>query len=46
MCADAVESINCVWLSLVVVIGLAANFFLDAWWVDFRHLAGDRLVRR
>jgi divalent metal cation (Fe/Co/Zn/Cd) transporter len=34
MRADAVESITCVWLSLVVVIGLAANFFLDAWWID------------
>lgn len=34
MRADAVESITCGWLSLVVVIGLIAKFFLDAWWVD------------
>jgi divalent metal cation (Fe/Co/Zn/Cd) transporter len=34
MRADAVESITCGWLSLVVVAGLVANFLLDAWWVD------------
>jgi len=34
MRADAVESITCGWLSLVVVIGLTADFLLDAWWVD------------
>jgi divalent metal cation (Fe/Co/Zn/Cd) transporter len=34
MRADAVESITCGWLSLVVVIGQVANFVLDAWWVD------------
>ena len=32
--ADAVESIACGWLSLVVVIGLTADFLLDAWWID------------
>ena len=32
--ADAVESIACGWLSLVVVIGLTADFLLDAWLVD------------
>jgi divalent metal cation (Fe/Co/Zn/Cd) transporter len=34
MQADAVESITCGWLSLVVVIGLTANLLLGAWWVD------------
>jgi divalent metal cation (Fe/Co/Zn/Cd) transporter len=34
MRADAVESVTCGWLSFVVVIGLIASFFLDAWWVD------------
>jgi divalent metal cation (Fe/Co/Zn/Cd) transporter len=34
MRADAVESITCGRLSLVVVIGLIANLLLGAWWVD------------
>lgn len=34
MRADAVESITCGWLSLVVVIGLIADLLIDAWWVD------------
>jgi divalent metal cation (Fe/Co/Zn/Cd) transporter len=34
MRADAVESITCGWLSLVVLIGLIANLLLGAWWVD------------
>jgi len=34
MRADAVESITCGWLSLVVVIGLTTDFLLGAWWVD------------
>jgi divalent metal cation (Fe/Co/Zn/Cd) transporter len=34
MRADAVESITCGWLSLVVVIGLTADFLLGGWWVD------------
>jgi divalent metal cation (Fe/Co/Zn/Cd) transporter len=34
MRADAAESITCGWLSLVVVVGLSADFLLDAWWVD------------
>jgi len=34
MRADAVESITCGWLSLVVVIGLTADLLLGAWWVD------------
>ena len=34
MRADAMESITCGWLSLVVVIGQIADFLLDAWWVD------------
>jgi len=32
--ADAVESITCGWLSLVVVIGLTAQYLTGAWWVD------------
>ncbi|HEX5228114.1 MAG TPA: cation transporter [Bryobacteraceae bacterium] len=32
--ADAVESITCGWLSFVVVLGLAAQLVLGAWWVD------------
>jgi divalent metal cation (Fe/Co/Zn/Cd) transporter len=32
--ADAVESITCGWLSLVVVIGLLAQLALGGWWVD------------
>ena len=34
MRADAIESITCGWLSLVVVIGLLAELGLGAWWVD------------
>lgn len=32
--ADAIESVTCGWLSLVVVLGLAAQLALGAWWVD------------
>jgi len=32
--ADAVESITCGWLSLVVAIALVAQLALGAWWVD------------
>lgn len=31
---DAVESVTCGWLSFVVVLGLAANLLLGAWWID------------
>jgi Co/Zn/Cd efflux system component len=34
MRADAVESITCGWLSVVVVVGLLADLLLGAWWVD------------
>lgn len=34
MRADAAESITCGWLSLVVVVGLLANWLIGAWWVD------------
>ncbi len=34
MGADAIESITCGWLSLVVVVGLVADLLLRAWWVD------------
>jgi divalent metal cation (Fe/Co/Zn/Cd) transporter len=32
--ADAMESITCGWLSLVVVVGLAVEGITGAWWVD------------
>jgi len=32
--ADAVESITCGWLALVVVGALVAQFLVGAWWVD------------
>ncbi len=34
MRADAVESITCGWLSLVVVVGLVARVLVGAWWID------------
>jgi len=34
MRADAIESMTCGWLSLVVVVGLVANLVLGAWWID------------
>jgi divalent metal cation (Fe/Co/Zn/Cd) transporter len=34
MRADAMESITCGWLSLVVVASLVAQALLGAWWVD------------
>jgi divalent metal cation (Fe/Co/Zn/Cd) transporter len=34
MRADAIESVTCGWLSLVVVAGLVANLLLAAWWID------------
>jgi divalent metal cation (Fe/Co/Zn/Cd) transporter len=32
--ADAVEAITCGWLSSVVVIGVAAQYLVGAWWID------------
>jgi divalent metal cation (Fe/Co/Zn/Cd) transporter len=32
--ADAVESITCGWLALVVVVGLAVEWLTGVWWVD------------
>jgi divalent metal cation (Fe/Co/Zn/Cd) transporter len=32
--ADAVESVTCGWLSLVVVLGLGAELVFSAWWID------------
>jgi divalent metal cation (Fe/Co/Zn/Cd) transporter len=32
--ADAIESITCSYLSLVLIIGLAATRLLDWWWLD------------
>ena len=34
MRADAIESITCGWLSLLVVVSLISNALLAAWWVD------------
>ena len=34
MRADAIESMTCGWLSLVVVVGLVANLLLAVWWID------------
>jgi divalent metal cation (Fe/Co/Zn/Cd) transporter len=34
MRADAMESVTCGWLSLVVVIGLVVEGLTGAWWVD------------
>jgi len=34
MRADAMESVTCGWLSLVVVVGLVAQAATGAWWVD------------
>jgi divalent metal cation (Fe/Co/Zn/Cd) transporter len=32
--ADAIEAVTCGWLSLVVVVTLAAQWFFGAWWID------------
>ena len=32
--ADAVEAITCGWLSVMVVVGLMAQYLTGAWWVD------------
>jgi divalent metal cation (Fe/Co/Zn/Cd) transporter len=32
--ADAVESIACGWLSLVVVAGLTVQYLIGTWWID------------
>lgn len=32
--ADAVESITCGWLSMMVVLGLAAQYLIGSWWID------------
>ncbi|MGO8831719.1 MAG: cation transporter [Roseiarcus sp.] len=32
--ADAMEAVTCGWLSLVVVVSLAAQWAFGAWWVD------------
>jgi divalent metal cation (Fe/Co/Zn/Cd) transporter len=38
--ADAIESLTCGWLALVVVVALAAQLLVGAWWVDaFASLA-------
>lgn len=32
--ADAAESVACLWLSLVVIIGLIVQLVVGAWWID------------
>jgi divalent metal cation (Fe/Co/Zn/Cd) transporter len=32
--ADAMEAVTCGWLSFVVVISLAAQWLVGAWWID------------
>jgi divalent metal cation (Fe/Co/Zn/Cd) transporter len=32
--ADAAESVACLWLSVVVVVGLVAQLAFGAWWID------------
>jgi len=32
--ADAAESVACLWLSVVVVVGLLAQLAFGAWWID------------
>ena len=32
--ADAAESLACLWLSVVVVLGLLAQLAFGAWWID------------
>lgn len=32
--ADAMEAVTCGWLSLVVVVTLAAQWLIEAWWID------------
>ena len=32
--ADAMEAVTCGWLSLVVVVSLAAQWLFGAWWID------------
>jgi divalent metal cation (Fe/Co/Zn/Cd) transporter len=32
--ADAMEAVTCGWLSLVVVVSLAAQWAFGAWWID------------
>jgi divalent metal cation (Fe/Co/Zn/Cd) transporter len=32
--ADGIEAVTCGWLSLVVVVSLAAQWLIGAWWID------------
>jgi len=32
--ADAMEAVTCGWLSFVVVVSLAAQWLIGAWWID------------
>src|ERR1700680_1671983 len=40
MRADAIESVTCGWLSLVVVVGLVGNWLVAAWWGGGGRCAG------
>jgi divalent metal cation (Fe/Co/Zn/Cd) transporter len=32
--ADAIEAVTCGWLSFVVVVSLATQWLIEAWWID------------
>jgi cation diffusion facilitator family transporter len=32
--ADAMETIICAWLSVILLVGLALNYFFGLWWAD------------
>jgi divalent metal cation (Fe/Co/Zn/Cd) transporter len=32
--ADGMESVTCGWLSIIVLVGLAAQYLLHVWWID------------
>jgi len=32
--ADAAESVACLWLSVIVVVGLVAQLAFGIWWID------------
>ena len=32
--SDAAESVACIWLSFVVVVGLVAQLAFGVWWID------------
>ncbi len=44
--ADAAESVACIWLSLVVLVGLVAQLAFGLWWIELGDFARNRLVSR